>query len=178
MNEVWYIAVEKFGPGHKAWEGYVQWANLPQLRELVCLDVLLCPNVIRELSDEDWDYVTLDDDSAMFFRDRRYLTSRVSEISNKQILAVVKEPSSDQSTRLVDDFEFAGYDLAESGGVSALTNCGGYPESFDNGELNEFGLLPAYPRARQVQQALYQNNPSDDHADTDLWAIWRLRNDV
>ena len=73
------------------------------------------------------------------------------------------------------DMAFLGYDLIDSvSGISALTNCGGFSESFDNQELNRYGLISEYPRAKQIQTALLINNPDEPHADTEFWAIWKL----
>lgn len=179
MKELWFIAVETFGPSHEGWEKYIQWSKLTQLKEVVGLDCSLCPAVIRELSEEDWDHVVAENFLICYFRDREYLTSRTRDVADKHILGVVLEPDTDEESRLVSNGKFLGYDLIErQTNISALTNCQGFPESFDNRELNEFGLLPDYLRARQIQRALLTNNPEEPHANTDLWAIWKLQDSV
>ena len=67
-----------------------------------------------------------------------------------------------------------GYDLVDiQSSASALTNCGGFPKAFSNGELSEKGLLRSQERARQVQAELRLQYPDDIHANCHLWAIFR-----
>lgn len=172
---LWFIAVEKFDPSDEGWKKFVEWSGLVQLSEVIGLDSLLCPGVIKEASKEDWDHMVAGAFGGFYFRDRAYLADRTKSINNKHLLAVVLEPDSDEQPRKIQGGHFLGYDLIDSvSGVSALTNCGGSPESFDNQELNEYGLISEYPRAKQIQTALLINNPDEPHADTEFWAIWKL----
>jgi len=62
-------------------------------------------------------------------------------------------------------FMFEGYDLVDvQYGMSALTNCGEFPEAFSNAELSEHGLLKSLDRANQVQKALADRYRNHDHA--------------
>jgi hypothetical protein len=71
-------------------------------------------------------------------------------------------------------FEFLGYDVVDvHGEVSALTNCGGFPDVFSNSELSRKGLLTSFSRAREVQAELRRRYPDEPHADCHLWAIFR-----
>ena len=75
-----------------------------------------------------------------------------------------------------DVFEFIGYDLVDKdSSISALTNCGGFPKAFSNGELSEKGLFRTHERSREVQEALRQQYPTEHHADCHLWAIFRCQ---
>ena len=48
------MLAEKFGPERgEVWADYVAWARLPQLRELVSLDGILCPSVFPDITAED-----------------------------------------------------------------------------------------------------------------------------
>lgn len=72
--------------------------------------------------------------------------------------------------------EFIGCDLIEEmTQISALTNCGGFPETFSNEELNNRGLIDSFARAKEIQRLLAQNNPDEPHANCELYALWRLR---
>ena len=73
----------------------------------------------------------------------------------------------------IDGFTFCGFDLAEQFEISALTNCGGFDETFTHKDLNAFGLIPDFTSARSIQTALAANNPNEEHADCLLFAIWR-----
>ena len=75
---------------------------------------------------------------------------------------------------LLDDFDCIGYDLIEvEGNVSALTNCGGFDESFLPQDLNEYGLFSEWGKARKVQADLRINNPEEHHVNCYLYEIWR-----
>jgi len=68
-----------------------------------------------------------------------------------------------------------GYDLVEDATqISALTNCGGFPQTFSNTELNAYGLITDFSRASEIRKRLPEHNPGDHHARCELYAIWRL----
>ncbi|WP_292132320.1 hypothetical protein [Mesorhizobium sp.] len=68
-----------------------------------------------------------------------------------------------------------GYDLMDQAvGVSALTNCGGFPDVFANAELSRVGLIDDFDRAVETRDSLRRMHPEERHADCDLWAIFRL----
>jgi hypothetical protein len=87
---------------------------------------------------------------------------------------VVIEPRQDCNHVKLEDFEFVGYDLLDKEyGNSALSNCGGFDETFLPADLNQFGLIDDYEKAKDVKRRLLQNNPEEHHADTNVIAIWR-----
>lgn len=179
MTEFWFIAVERFGPvDEERWHSYVNWAKLPQLREVVSLDALLCPTVINELIEEDWQHNIHEHFRTHFFRDLEYLVFRINNLKDATILAVVLEPQTDVKYALNDSrFAFHGYDLIEEGsGVSAINNCGGFENAFENKDVSEVGLIEDYELARNIQKRLLELYPEEIHADCDLWAIWRMEN--
>ncbi len=109
-----------------------------------------------------------------YFQDPDYLRQRVADIPDCQILGVIIQPTSEVRALLDSaDFEFAGYDLLENwSSISALLNCGGFPDAFDNAELNSFGLLPNFERALVVQNMLKIKYPEEPHADCQIFALW------
>lgn len=175
MKEMWFVAVERFDPSDGGWKKYIEWSGLVQLREVISLDSMLCHLVIDDPLKEDYGHMPDETMDIFLFRDREYLADRVKNIANKHLLAVVLEPGPDDHDRQIQGGYFVGYDLVErDSGISALTNCGGFPVSFENQELNEYGLISEYGRAKKVQTALVINNPDEPHAQTELWAIWKL----
>ena len=176
MGDVVFVAVRRFDPADPGWEGYVRRSQLTHLREVVSLDHLLCPSVI-ELIDEDWDHNVHSDFETDYFRDVDYLIQRVAQIPNVQILAIAKEPIAGPTQTLADErFAFMGYDLVErDGGISAITNCGGFRGVFSSSDLNECGLIPDAAKAYQVRDLLAANYPDEHHANCNVWAIWRHR---
>ncbi|MBI5094684.1 MAG: hypothetical protein HZB26_19890 [Candidatus Hydrogenedentes bacterium] len=180
MIKPMFIACQPFGPDAGGrWGNYVKWSGLTQLTEVVSLDELLCPNVIDEISDEDWNHNVHEDFLSDFFWDLDYLLERVRAITDVQVLAALREPGLDCAGELSDRrFVFEGYDLVDKrGGISVLTNCGGFPASFENSELSRVGLIDSYGCAFDIQCSLRTNYPDVSHTDCCVWALWRMVNE-
>ncbi len=179
MSEVWYTAVEQYGPHTKdgvSWNNYIQLPKLFQLKEVVSLDSMLCPSLLRNDEDIDWSKVVSEDRMLNMFTDLEYLRSKVKEHNEYNILAVVKEPDNTDRGEQLKGFEFIGYDLVDRDMIaSALTNCGGFNETFKPDELNQYGLLDSRKNAYDVRARLAINNPSEDHADCWVFEIWRMK---
>ena len=179
MSNTWYIAVEKFGPSSgEKWLDYLKWSQLPQLKELVSLDTMLCPSIIEEFTDEDWQHNIQADYLISFFTNIEYLRARLAGRTSINILAVMREPSLQDVQTFTDGrFVFQGYDLIErpGQGISAISNCGGFDRAFKPTDISEVGLFEDYDFARIVQQRLREHYPDEPHADCYLWAIWKLQ---
>lgn len=73
-----------------------------------------------------------------------------------------------------EGFEFIGYDLLDKDfNISALTNCGGFDETFLPSDQNDKGLIDELEKAYDIKRRLLENNPEETHADTNVIAIWR-----
>ena len=178
MAHIWFTAVETFGSHDgEAWQKYLDFSGLRQLTEVVSLDGSLCPAMIGELIDEDWDHNVHRDRLTCLFKELDYLLSRVKNSGPRQILAVMLEPEAGSENALTDErFAFVGFDLLdEEGGNSALANCGGFPLAFDNEELSLHGLITDFGRAKEVQSLLRVKYPDERHARCHLWAVWRMK---
>jgi hypothetical protein len=172
-----FIATERFDPSDgEKWEGYSKWAKIPQLVEVVSLDAMLCPHLIREFQDEDWKHIVNENFRLDYFYDLDYLRQRVQNVPRKNILGLYRNPETHVvAAPAPGDFRFVGYDLIEEETqISALTNCGGFVDVFSNAELNQFGLIAAFERAFEVARLLAQRHPEEPHAQCDMYAIWRL----
>jgi len=67
-----------------------------------------------------------------------------------------------------------GYDLLDQDfSISALANCGGFDETFLPADLNEKGLIDDFNKAYNIKKRLFENNPGEHHADTNVIAVWR-----
>jgi hypothetical protein len=173
-----YAAVEKFSPTDgSVWGKYIHWSGLSQLTELISLDGCLCKPVLKEFITEDFEHISEESHLSGFFKDLDYLRKRLHGKTGIQILAVLCEPVSDADGLLNDDkFEFFGYDLLEDKtGISAITNCGGFDKAFANSELSAFGLIQNLARAKEIQKSLKINYPEEAHAQTAIWALWRMK---
>ncbi|WP_207896562.1 hypothetical protein [Flaviaesturariibacter flavus] len=150
---------------------------MPQLKELVGLDGLLCGSVFKPDTNDDefWEFVVIEESViTSFFTSLSYVRSKVTGI-DCNILAVVMNPEIECLGEVLPGFEFLGYDLLDYHfDISPLTNCGGFDETFLPEELNQYGLLTSQKRAREVYKMLPENNPDEDHAECNYFAVWRL----
>lgn len=172
-----FLITERFDPlSGERWSSFIRWANIPNLIEVVSLDSMLCPRIVTEFIDEDWAHIVNADFRLNYFCDLPYLMRRAGDGRRRNVLGLYRNPESHiEAAPAAGNFTFVGYDLIEEmTQISALTNCGGFPETFSNEELNERGLIGSFARAREVQKLLPQNNPDEPHALCELYAIWRL----
>ncbi len=177
MTEPLFIATERFDPtdGEK-WRKYFEWAKIPVLKEIVSLDTCLCGHLIKDLLDDDWKHIVCEDFRLSYFKDLDYLLQRVLDVKRRNILGLYRNPVEHIATTPANrDFNFVGYDLIEdTTQISALTNCGGFPDAFSNQELNFSGLISEFERASAVRQLLIEKYPEEAHADCEMYAVWRL----
>jgi hypothetical protein len=171
-----YTAVKRFDPAARPdWPKFVAWSKLTQLREVISLDETLCPNVFQELTADDWKHNVQENFKTHLFHDLDHVLARTSG-NAVNVLALIEEPSVADVTSFRDGrFNFCGFDLVdEQGGISALTNCGGFDRAFLASELSECGLLGNLDRANEVRRRLRTEYPDDPHARCRIWAIWRV----
>jgi hypothetical protein len=172
----WYIATKTFtSRGGGSWQTYVAWSGLTQLDEVVSLDRMLCPTLLPEIRDEYWPHIVNEDFMLNFFVDLEFLLAQLSGTGERNLLCVYRNPPTPPRPCIGSvKFEFLGYDLVDvESGVSALTNCGGFPDVFDNAELSSKGLLTSHLRALQVQSELRRRHPEEPHANCHVWAVCR-----
>jgi len=178
-NEIYYTALEIYDSQTEdefSWEKYIEWSKLTQLKELVSLDGLLNGLAFKPDFDskDDWNYIVTDQNMVtVFFNSEKYVLEKVKDLKHYNFLAIIKEPKKEKA-KLETDFEFVGYDLIEKeGDISALTNCGGFDETFLPTELNEYGLISDFDKAKKIQTELPINNPAEHHANCYLYEVWR-----
>jgi len=176
-NVTLFIATQPFAPSDgERWSSYFEWANIPGLEEIVGLDSMLCPRIVTEFVDEDWEHMVCEDYRLGYFHHLEYLRDRVKDVSRRNILGLYRNPDTHLEMPPGPGFMFCGYDLIEEmTQISAINNCGGFPETFQNCELNQFGLIGNFVRASEVRRLLQINNPQGPHANCELYAIWRLQ---
>ena len=171
-----YIATETFDPSWGTrWSNYIIWSGLTHLTEVVSLDSMLCPPILKEIEDDYWPHIVNEDSMVNYFIDFGFLRERVVHVQQKNVLCVFRNPESAPSLPPGHEaFTFLGYDLVDvEGSASALTNCGGFPDVFSNNELSNVGLLTSLSRAKEVQGLLCSRYPEEHHADCHLWAVFR-----
>ena len=160
-----------------SWGKYKEWSKLFHLDELVSLDGLLNEDLVEPNYDneEDWNNIHIVDIvQTSFYNNLEYVLNKISLNDKFNLLAVEVEPIQERSNYDLKDYEFMGYDLLDQDySISALTNCGGFDESFLPTDLNNKGLIDSLEKARDVQKKLLKNNPEEHHADTNIIAVWR-----
>jgi hypothetical protein len=173
-----YSAVKRFDPGcGEAWRKFIAWSGLTQLREVVSLDLILCPTVFQHLTAEDWRHNVQEDFKITLFHDLGHVLGKVAGDDRVNVLALMQNPiDADLGSFNDPRFAFQGFDLVElQTGISALVNCGGFDKAFAPTELSDCGLLADHARALSVQNRLRAEYPDEHHADCDLWAVWQLQ---
>jgi hypothetical protein len=110
-----YTAVSSFDPTHgDDWTKYVKWSGLTQLTEVVSLDSCLCPSLVPEIIDDDWNYCVNEDYKTNYFTDCDYLIGRLESSDRMGILALMENPTEVEVESFRDNrFEFRRFDLVE-----------------------------------------------------------------
>lgn len=159
------------------WDGYISWSKMHHLEEVVSLDCMLNASLVDpDYKDaDDWHYIyTSGKFMTPFYTALDYVLRRVTPKDKFNLLTVIINPSQNCRDIVVDGYQFMGYELLDQEfGNSALTNCGGFDESFLPSDLNKYGLIDEYDKAYAVRKLLADNNPDQHHAQTNLIAVWR-----
>jgi hypothetical protein len=171
----WYIATETFTSRREGWTKYIDWSGLTQLDEVVSLDPMLCPSLLADIKANHWPHIVNEDFMLNFFVDLEFLLAQLPDVAERNLLCVFRNPlNPPPSPARPLNFELLGYDIVDvQASASALTNCGGFPEVFDNSELSSKGLLTSCTRALEVQSELRRRYPEEPHAHCHVWAILR-----
>lgn len=160
-----------------AWTNYIQWSKLTHLTELVSVDTSLNEELVEpdRTSEKDWEEIVIDNyHETGFYRTLDYVLRKTSDVKRFNLLAVVIEPETDCSLIRLDNYDFIGYDLIDQYYTTgALTNCGGFDETFLPCDLNHFGLIDNFTQAYAIKKRLKENNPQEEHADSNVIAVWR-----
>lgn len=141
-----------------SWNKYIEWSKLTHLTELVSLDGMLNELLVEpDYYDnvDDWNFIhVVEQYQTGFSTTLDFVFKRLKAKDKFNLLTVVLEPDQDFS-------------------ISALTNCGGFDETFLPTDLNDKGLIDDFTKAYDVKKRLLENNPDEHHADTNVIAVWR-----
>jgi hypothetical protein len=175
MHDWIYTLRERFTPDSgERWKDYLAFSLFRNVTELVTLDSLLCPDLIENLLDDDWNHNIHEDFRTTLFRDPEYLLGRQPLNSSRhQLLAILERP--DGSENVPFGFTRCGFDIMDSYvGNSTLTNCGPIPEAFDPSIVNDFGLLDDCTKAIEVRDRMRRLQPDDPHLGAcEVWSVAR-----
>lgn len=176
-----YTARATFDKSYKedkmSWDKYIKWSKLAHLTELVSLDGILNKGLVKPDYDnaDDWNYIhVVEQHQTGFFTTLDFVFKRIKAKGKFNLLAVVLEPEQDCNNINIDGYDFIGYDLLDRDfSISALTNCGGFDETFLPTDLNDKGLINDFTKVYDIKKQLLNNNPNEHHADTTVIAVWR-----
>ncbi|WP_089812537.1 hypothetical protein [Chitinophaga sp. YR627] len=172
-----------YNPGNESedrrWASYVEWSRLNHVTELITADTGLNENLVEIDQDnrDDWNHVVFDGSyQTGFYTTADFVLSRIGDHKHFNLLAAVISPDRDCALIYLENYDFIGYDLLDQYyDTSALTNCSGFDNTFSPAALNNFGLISDYEKALDIHQRLWENNAGEEHADTNIIAIWRHR---
>ncbi len=160
-----------------SWAKYIEQSKLAQLTEVVSLDGILNENLVEPdyNNAEDWNFIhTTGQQQTGFFTTLEYVLRKSRTKDKFNLLTIIVNPTQDCKAVMVDGYQFMGYDLLDQQfGNSALTNCGGFDETFLPTDLNKCGLIDDYFKAYDIRKRLLENNPEDRHANANVIAVWR-----
>ena len=170
-----YTARQRFAPTTSTgWQSYLNFSGFHHISELVSADSILCPNLVTEIIDEDWNHNVKEDYSIDCFFDLDYLKKRIKfEPTLHNLLAIWKRPTAIAIPPV--EFEHCGFDILDTyGAISVLTNCGQFPELFEPSSVNRYGLLSDLAQADEISKNLRNTYPEDPHCqDCHVWQIAR-----
>lgn len=174
MATIYFTARQRFSPADGwRWIEYLDKLKLTQLRELVSLDMGLCPPFFEiDADDPDvWEHALMDGTTLMpFFTDLNYLLSYTYERQRFNLLASLYQPEEPCGRMEMPGFEFVGYDLLdEAFRTSAITNLNGFDPTLIPRSRNACGLLPNFDDALRTQEVLLRKAKKE----FDLWGVWR-----
>jgi hypothetical protein len=168
---------KSYDEDQSSWNKYIEFSKLTHLTELVSLDGMLNEILVEPdyQNEDDWNFIhCVDQTITGFFTSLDYVLKRLKPKEKFNLLTVVLEPDQNCMNLQIDDFEFVGYDLLDKDfGNSALSNCGGYDETFLPRDLNDKGLIDDFEKAYDIKKRFLENNPDEFHADTNVIAVWR-----
>jgi hypothetical protein len=160
-----------------SWYQYKKWSGLNHLTELVSLDALLNELLVEPdyNNEADWDNIHVVDFCVTgFYTTQAYVLQKAKLDGKFNLLTAVIEPDEVCETIEIADYEFVGYDLLDPHFIiSALTNCGGFDDTFLPEDLNQYGLIDDYLRAYDIKKRLFENHPYGKHTNTHVIALWR-----
>jgi hypothetical protein len=179
--DFWYTATENYDKEYDdnglSWTKYIEFSKLTHLTELVSLDGMLNELIFEPDRGEngDWDFIIVDNlYETGLFNSLEYVIKKIKDKERFNLLTVVKEPTEKCDKIEILDFEFVGYDLLDKDySTSALSNCGGFDETFLPSDLNQYGLIDTFEKAYDIRDRLFANNPEEHHADCNVFALWR-----
>jgi hypothetical protein len=172
-----FTARERFTPSQiEGWHNYIKFSGFTHITEVVTLDYILCPDLIKDLIDEDWSYNVQVDCRITWFTNPTYLRQRINwHVGQDQLLAILEQPK--HLHQVPPKFEFCGFDIVDDDDDnSILTNCGQFPDVFKPSDVNQFGLLSDLNHTNAIAAQIRATFPDEPHCCN--CRVWQIARDV
>ncbi|WP_158859902.1 hypothetical protein [Lunatibacter salilacus] len=157
------------------WEEFKVWNGFSQMKELLSLDQFLNPelNILKMGNNDAFSYHEQGKRTGLF-TSLEYVKGIIGDGENCNLLAVIKEPGESCNELILEGFEFAGYDLLDTGyGYSALSNLGSILGPVTAEDLNEYGLIQNFSDVKALQAKICNGYRGLQQAETYIMAVWR-----
>jgi hypothetical protein len=158
-----------------SWKAYMEFSGLEQVTDFCSLDSSLNDSVFEPESNEDWNNCVNEDYKTEFITNLDYAKQVQRKNPGSQIFGLIIDP---QNSGEYEQDRLLGFDIVDGYfSNSLLTNCGGYPDIFENEAINQYGLIDEIDKAYAIRNRLRMVN-ADSHAeDCEVIAVYDLRNE-
>ena len=144
------------------WHPYMNFSGLNQIEAFCSLDGMLNYSLFTPDSVEDWDNCVKEDYKIDMITNLAYAKAVAERYPGAHIFGLIIDPQQAETPR---EGQLLGYDILDYDyAISLLTNCGGFPDLFDNSRINRFGLLDDLAEAYAVRDKLRVGYANDPHA--------------
>lgn len=169
-----YKVVNQFGPkAGETWQDYSSWFEAYHLVEFCSLDSMMNDSVFTPETIEDWENIVQKDFMIEMITNLSYARKIHERHPGAVIFGLIIEPDVED---LKENDGLLGFDVIDGYcGNSLITNCGGYPEIFNDEDISKYGLLDDYYNACRIRDELRRQFPECAHArECCVWAIYRV----
>lgn len=144
------------------WHSYMNFSGLTQIEAFCSLDGMLNYSLFTPQSVEDWDNCVKHNYMIDMITTIEYAKVVAARYPGARIFGLIIDP---QKTEMPKEGQLLGYDILDYDyAISLLTNCGGFPDLFDNSRINRFGLLDNLTETYAIRDKLRVVYADDPHA--------------
>lgn len=144
------------------WNNYMSFSGLHQITDFCSLDSNLNDSVFKPLTNENWENCVNSDFQIEFITTLEYARIISGRNPGSRIFGLIINPS-DKNIMNLDNL--LGFDILDAYfSNSLITNCGGFPDVFDNSIVSSFGLLDNVVLTYSIRDKLREKYIENDHA--------------
>ena len=144
------------------WQAYINFSGLGQIEAFCSLDGMHNHSLFTPESVEDWHNCVNEDYKIEMITNLDYAIVVAERYPGARLFGLIIDP---RQADMPKDGQLLGYDIMDGDySISLLTNCGGFPDLFDNSRINRFGLLDEVAEAYAIRDHLRVAYADDPHA--------------